>query len=50
VRLGTVRAGVWLEKGVAGRTGSWRISYVHTRMWPSVHRTTPVVSMVAQGV
>jgi hypothetical protein len=50
VRLGAVRASVCLEKGVAGRTGSWQIGYSHTRMWPSVHKMNPVVSMVTQDV
>jgi hypothetical protein len=50
VQLGVVRAGVWPGKGVVGRTGSGWIGYGYTRVWSSVHRTTPAVSMVAHGI
>jgi hypothetical protein len=41
VRRGVVQAGLRLEKGVVGRTGSRRIGYGHTRLWSSVCKSTP---------
>jgi hypothetical protein len=32
VRHGAVQAGLWLEKGLVSRTGSWRIGYGYTCM------------------
>jgi hypothetical protein len=40
VQHGVVQAGLRLEKGEVGRTGSRQIGYDHTRMWSSVCKST----------
>jgi hypothetical protein len=50
VRLGSVWAGVWPGKRVAGRTGSGRIGCGHSRVWFPVYRAVPCCFNVAQGV
>jgi hypothetical protein len=41
VQLGSVWAGVWPGKRVAGRTGSRRIGCGHSRVWFPVYRAVP---------